>query len=52
MEFLLGCGADTNAASTGEHLGLPAGSTPLSAARSKGHAPVVALLEAALGIGC
>jgi len=44
VAFLLQCGADPNAATAREHLGVPAGSTPLSVARAK---KVVALLKAA-----
>ena len=45
VEFLLASGADRSATSAREHLGVPAGSTPLAAALLKGHTHVAALLQ-------
>ena len=43
---LLSAGANPTAETTADHLGVPAGSTPLSVARDKGHAEIAHLLEA------
>ena len=45
VEFLLASGADRSATSAREHLGVPAGSTPLAAALLQGHTHVAALLQ-------
>ena len=44
VSALLSAGANATAATTADHRGIPAGSTPLSVASQKGHAEVVAVL--------
>ena len=43
---LLRAAANPTAETTSEHLGIPAGSTPISVAQVQGHVEVVRLLEA------
>ena len=43
---LLRAAANPTAETTSEHLGIPAGSTPISVAQAQGHVEVVRLLEA------
>ena len=47
VKALLFRGADRNAATTAEHMGIPAAATPLSVALSKRHPEVAALLRGA-----
>ena len=47
VKALLFRGADRNAATTAEHMGIPAAATPLSVALSQRHAEVAALLQKA-----
>ena len=47
VSVLLSAGANAKAETTAEHLGIPAGSTPLSVASQEGHAGVAAALVGA-----
>ena len=47
VKALLSQGADRNAATTAEHMGIPVASTPLSVALSQRHPEVAALLRGA-----